>query len=99
MWPALADDLCNIILRPIEIIHQRKITARLLNRIETGPLHVFDDGEFQRLRIARLDDRNRYIMQTGALCRAPPSFAGNDLEVIAPQCAHDDRLNYPPLAN
>src|SRR5262249_59857239 len=68
-------------------------------RIEIGPLHVFDDGEFQRLRIVRLDDRYRHIMQAGALCCPPPSFAGNDFELSALQCAYDDRLNYPALAN
>src|SRR5476649_1797664 len=39
-------------------IYQRQIAGRLFDRIQISALHVFDDGEFERLRVGRLDHRS-----------------------------------------
>ncbi len=99
MRPALADNLRDFLLRAIEIVHKRKITGRLLDWIEIGALHVFDDGVLKRLRIVRFDDCNRHVVKTRALRRAPSPLPGDDLEVVALQRAHDNRLNDAALAD
>ena len=98
---ALADDLRHVLLAMIKFLHQRQIAAGLLDGVEIGALHVFDDGEFQRLRIGRLHHGDRHVMQIGALRRAPAPFAGDDLEavVVAGALAHHDRLNDAVLAD
>ena len=94
MRPALADDLRHLLLRVIALLHQRDVAGRLLDRIEVGALHVLDDGEFERLHVGRLDDRDRHLVQAGALRRAPAPLAGDDLVVVRRAgCAHHDRLD------
>ena len=92
---ALADDLRDVILAVVEFFHQREIASRFLDGVEVGALHVFDDGEFERLRVGRLDNRDRHFVEPCALRRAPAAFAGDDLELVvaAGDGAHDDRLN------
>jgi hypothetical protein len=83
----------------LELLHQRQITGRLFDRIQIGALHIFDDGEFERLRVGRFHHRDRHFVQTGALRRAPSPFAGNDFECFALagrlgfRRAHHDRLD------
>ena len=100
MRPALADDLRHFVLAVIELFHQRQIAARLFDRVEVGALHVFDDGEFQRLPVGRFHHDDRHVVLIGALRRAPAPLAGDDLEaVVARGLAHDDRLDDAVLAD
>ena len=99
MGPALADDLCNLILRAVEIVHQRKIAACLLDRIEIGALHIFDDGIFERLRIICFHHCDWYVMQAGTLRCAPSSLTGDNFEIITLQRAYDNRLNDSSFAD
>ena len=39
-------------MRVVEIVGQRLIAHRLLDRIEIGALHVLDDGKLERLAVA-----------------------------------------------
>ena len=63
----LRRDLRHLDLRIAVLCHQRGLDARLLHRIETGALHVLDDGEFERLLGGRLHHRDRHLVQAGAL--------------------------------
>src|SRR5476649_1797665 len=63
-------------------IYQRQIAGRLFDRIQISALHVFDDGEFERLRVGRLDHRNRHLVQTGTLGCAPSPLAGDRKSVV-----------------
>ena len=79
---ALADDLGDLFLAVVKLLHQRAIAFRLFQRIEIGALHVLDDRKLQRFRIGRLDDDDRHLVQAGALRRAPAPLAGDDLEAV-----------------
>ena len=85
----------------LNCVDQRLIAGRLFERIEVGALHVLDDGEFERLRVGRLDHDDRHVVQAGALRRAPAPLAGDDLELVrrAAHGAHDDRLDDAALAD
>jgi len=50
---ALADDPGDIFLIVVELIHQGAIAVGLFERIEIGALHIFDNGDLQRLGIRR----------------------------------------------
>ena len=66
---ALADDLGDLFLAVAELVDQRAIAFRLLERIEVGALHVLDDRELQSFRIGRFDDDDRHLVQP-ARCAA-----------------------------
>src|SRR4029077_15333973 len=101
MRPALADDLRDLVLAVLEFVGERLIALRLFERVEVGALHVLDDGDFERLAIADLDEEHRHVVQARALRRAPAPFAGDDLVLIdrAAHRAHQDRLNDAALAD
>src|SRR5580693_8996213 len=73
MTAALADHAGNIVLAVAEIPDKRTIAFRLFERIEIGALHVLDDRELQCFGVARLNDNDGDLMQSGALRRAPAS--------------------------
>ena len=79
MAAALADDARDVSVRIAVSLAELGVAGRLLERVEVGPLHVFDNGDFQRLSIAGLDDDDRNLMQARPLRRAPAAFAGDDL--------------------
>src|SRR4029079_7230848 len=99
MRPTLADDLRDLFLRSIKVVHKRKVARRLFDRIEIGALDVFDNGELKRLRVVRFDHGNWHVVKARALRGAPPSLAGDDFEVVALERANDDRLNDASLAD
>src|SRR5262245_3426547 len=99
MWSAFADYLRHVFLCPIEIVHQREIAACLLARIEIRTLYIFDNGIFERLRVICFHHSDRHVMQARTLRGAPSPLSGDDLEVIALECAHHDRLNDATLTN
>ena len=57
MAPALADDARDVAVRIAVIGAELGVAGGLLERVEVGPLHVFDDGDFERFAVAGLDDR------------------------------------------
>src|SRR5262245_21091127 len=97
--PTFADDLRDFLLRAIEIVHQRKITSRFLDRIEVGALYVFDDGVFKRLGVVCFDDCNRHVVELRALGRTPPPFPSDYFEVVTFERAYDDWLDNTTLTN
>ena len=79
MAAALADDARDVGLRIVVVGAELRVAVRLLDRVEIGALDVLDDGEFERLAIADVDDDDRDLVQAGALRRAPAPLAGDDL--------------------
>ncbi len=76
---ALSDDPRYIGLVVSVVRGELRITLRLLQSIEIRPLNVLDDGNLERFAVADFQDKNRDLMQTGALGRPPTSLARDDL--------------------
>ena len=95
MAAALADDARDVAMRIAVSLAELGVAGRLLERVEIGPLHVFDDGDFERLAVAGLDNDDRNLMQARPLRGPPATFAGNDLISIrrAGDGADDDGLD------
>ena len=90
---ALADDVGECLLRVLESLDQVAIAARLLDRIEVRPLHVFDQRDLEQLLVVELPHNDGNRMQPGLLRRAPAPLAGNDLEarLARPRRRPDDQ--------
>src|SRR3954447_26631200 len=75
------------------------VALRLFHRVEVFALHVFDDGDLERVRIAGVDRDDRYFVQAGDLRRAPAAFAGDDFVTIlyAAHRPYHDRLDHAML--
>src|ERR1700729_2029443 len=99
MAAALADDSRNVFLAAFEFVGERVIALRLLHRVEVFALDIFNDRDFERIRIADVDRYDRNFVQPRGLRRPPAAFAGDDLEPIL-RAAHRpnyDRLNHSVL--
>ncbi len=70
--PAFADHAGDVAVRIAIHLAELGVACGLLERIEVGPLHVFDDGDFERFAVAGLDDDDGDFMQAGPL-RGPPA--------------------------
>src|SRR5689334_18170431 len=100
MAPALADDTGKLFLRVRKAIDQFLIPGGLLDWIEIAPLHIFDDGDLERLGIAELANNHRHIVQLRALRCAPAPLAGNNLvAVVASGGPHEDWLQHALFRN
>ena len=66
MAAALADDLGDVFLGAFELIGERVIALRLLDRVEILALHVLDDRKLERVAIADVERNDRHFMQAGA---------------------------------
>ncbi|MNV72236.1 hypothetical protein D3C71_1653080 [compost metagenome] len=75
------------------------ITQRFFQRIEIGPLNVFNDCDFERGPVIDVAHDNRHFHQTGKLGSTPAAFTRDDLELAVWQRPRDDRLNYPVLTD
>ncbi len=75
------------------------IAGGLFKGIEIGPLHIFNDREFERLAVGGFEQHDGNFVQACALRRAPAPLAGDDLIAVLrlPDCAHHDRLDNPAL--
>ena len=95
--PAFADHAGDVAMRIAINLAQLGVAGGLLKRIEVGPLHVFDNGDFERFAVARLDDDDRDLVQPGPLRGPPAALASDDLVSIhdAGNGANDDRLDDP----
>ncbi len=95
MAAALADDAGDVAMRIAVSLAELGVAGRLLERVEIGPLHVFDNGDFERLSIAGLDNDDRHLVQARPLRRPPAAFARDDLISIrrAGDGADDDGLD------
>ena len=76
---ALADDAGDVGVGVAVIGGELRVAVGLFERVEIGALDVLDDGDFERLAVAGLDDEDRDFVQAGALGGAPAPFAGDDL--------------------
>ena len=97
--PALADDARDVAVRIAVNLAELGVAGGLLERVEVGPLHVFDDGDLERLAVAGLDDDDRDLVQPRPLRGPPAALAGDDLVSVrdAGNGANDDRLDDPAL--
>src|SRR6185312_8945779 len=59
MAAALADHAGDVAVRIAMNLAELGVAGRLLERAQIGPLHVFDDGDFERLAVAGLHDDDR----------------------------------------
>ena len=97
MAAALADNARDVGVRIAVVRGELRIAGRLFKRVEIGALHIFDDRDFERLAIARLDNDNRQFVQSGELSRPPPALARDDLVGVGRPSdrANDNRLDDP----
>jgi hypothetical protein len=112
MAAALADCLGDLSLAVPELLHQAAVGLRLLERGQILALQILDERDLQDLGIAKRPDDDRHFVQSGALRRAPPPLAGDQLEFrsggagigdeIIDQIVdrpHQERLDDPLLAD
>ena len=78
MAPAFADDARDVAVRISIVGAELGVAGGFLERVEVGPLHIFDDGDFERFAVAGLDDDDRDLVQPCPLRRPPAAFAGDD---------------------
>src|SRR5579883_1998276 len=99
MAAALADDSGNVFLAAFEFVGERVITLRLLYRIEIFALHVFDDGNLERIRITDIDRYDRHFVQSGNLRCPPAPLTRHNLEAIMRTAngTDHDRLDHAML--
>ena len=95
MAPALAKRLGHLLLRVPEFIHQLTITRRFLDRVQVGPLDVFDDRNFEHFDIGELAHNDRKAMYLRDLRSPPAPLTSDNLEVTIVQRTHDQGLNDP----
>ena len=97
--PAFADDSRNVGVRISIIGAELGVSGGFLERVQVGPLHVFDDGDLERFAVACLNDNDRDLVQPCPLCRPPATLAGDDFKKIrcAGNGADHDRLDDPAL--
>ena len=97
--PAFADHAGDVAVRIAVIGAKLGIAGGLLERVQIGPLHVFNDGDFERLAVPRLDDDDRDLVQPCPLRRPPAALAGDDfIRIGDPRYrANDHRLDDPAL--
>ena len=97
--PAFADHAGDVAVRIAVIGAELGVAGGLFERVEVGPLHVFDDGDLERFAVAGLDDGDRDLVQPCPLRGPPAALAGDDFVRIrdARNRANDDRLDDPAL--
>src|SRR5208337_5053395 len=94
--PALADDTRNVAMRIPVVGAELGVARGLLESVEIRALHVFHDGDLERLAVASLDDDDGDIVEPRALRRPPAPLASNDFVSIRDAADRlrpgDDRL-------
>ena len=97
--PAFADHAGDVAVRIAIIGAELGVAGGLLERVQVGPLHVLDNGDFERFAVARLDDDDRELVQPRPLRGPPAPLASDDLVSVrdASDGANDDRLDDPAL--
>src|SRR5215510_6573967 len=100
MAAALADHLGQLLLGIAKALGEIVVTRRLLDSVEVGTLHVFDQRDFEQLLVTQLTDDRRHLMDSGALRGAPAPVAGDNLVAAAAAIGPDnDRLQQTLGAN
>ena len=101
MASALADDAGDIRMRVSVVIAKLRVSAGFFECGKVCALDVFDDGDFEGLAIADIENEDGHLMQVGALSRAPSTFARDDLKGVGDlgYSTNEDGLNYASFAN
>ena len=99
MASAFADHAGDVAVRIAVSLAELGVAGGFLERVEVGPLHVFDDRDFERFAVSGLDDDDRDLVQRGPLRGAPAPLAGDDLIGVgdAGNGADHHRLDQPAL--
>ena len=79
---ALSQCARELFLRMSEPIHKLAVPSRLFDRVQIRALDVFDDRNFQDLKIIVVADHGRYFVNLSKLGGTPASFAGNNLKFL-----------------
>ncbi len=80
---ALADALCDLLLRAAAGLHEPSVAARLLDRIEVGALQILDEGQFQVLELVGRPYHGGNARESGKARRSIAPFAGDDAVAVA----------------
>src|SRR5215472_7351362 len=101
MAAALANRLGEVSLAAAKFLHQPAIGLRFLERRQVLTLQVLDQRDFERFGIGDRANDDRDLVQSEALCGAPPPLTGDKLEVhlLAGQRPHEQWLQDALLAN
>src|SRR5580693_411962 len=99
MAPAFADHARDVAVRIAIVGAKMGVAGGLFEGVQVGPLHILDDGDFERFAVPRLNDDDRDLMQAGPLGGPPAALASDDLVIVrdASDGADDDRLDDPAL--
>jgi hypothetical protein len=92
-WFRTANTLRDISERETELIQQRCIRSRLVDRREIFPRHVLDDRKQKRVPIFDLSHDGRDRGETCGLCGTPTAFTGDQLVPILAVAAYENRLD------
>ena len=74
-----ADPLGDVAERELELVHERGVRARFLDRGELLPGDVLDEREQERVAIVRLADERGQGLEPGLARGAPAALAGDQL--------------------
>ena len=88
-----ADALRDVAERELELVHQHRVAARLLDRREVLARDVLDQAEQQRVAVVGLADHGRHGRDAGLARGAPAALAGDQLVAALGARPDDDRLD------
>ena len=88
--PHLLGDLSR---RQVELVDQRRVATRSLDRVEVLAHHVLDEGERERLALIGAAHDCGHGLEASLIGRTPAALAGDDLVAAVGRRAHDDRLH------
>ena len=79
-------------LRELQLIAQASLGLRFLDRVEVFALDVLDERHLEQSIVRNIAEHHGNLQEAGALRRAPPALAGDDLDSPVDP-SDDDRLD------
>src|SRR5205814_299884 len=79
----------------VELVHKRRVRARLLDRGQVLAGHVLDEREHERLAVRYVADHCRHRSEARLLRGTPAPLAGDQLVAAFGAWTHNDGLEHP----
>jgi hypothetical protein len=89
-----SDARSHIAERQLELVHERRVRARLLDGGELLTGDVLHQPEEERIAILDVTDDRGKRCSSSCLCRSPATFSGNELETSFRPPPDHDRLKH-----
>ncbi|MNO60163.1 hypothetical protein D3C76_507670 [compost metagenome] len=97
--PRLANGIGHLLLGQFELLLQALQGEGLFQRVEVFALDVLDQRHGNGSFVGHFADHGRDLVQASLLGGAPAALTGDDLEAVAIDRAHHDRLHHAMVAN